>query len=90
MRKLIPGFTGLIPKGADYYETLKKYAGYGYKLTEGAFACFREGDPKENAKRIRDMGLELWTLSTSVQSSRPMSRSSERWYSGSRTVRIPT
>ncbi len=67
MKKLIPGFTGLIPKGADYFETLKKYAGYGYKLTEGAAACFREGDPKENAKRIRDMGLELWTLGTTVQ-----------------------
>ena len=67
MKKLIPGFTGLIPKGADYFETVKRYAGYGYKLTESAMPCFCEGDPKENAKRIRDMGLELWTLGTTVQ-----------------------
>lgn len=67
MEKLLPGFTGFIPRGENYFETLKKYAGYGYRLTENGGFCFREGDPKDNAKRIRDLGLEIFTLSTTVQ-----------------------
>ena len=68
MQKMKAGITGFIPKDADFYETLESYAKMGYTAYEGTYALFREGDPKENAKRVRDMGLELLTVSANIQS----------------------
>jgi sugar phosphate isomerase/epimerase len=62
------GITGFIPKGADIFETLDSYAKMGYKAFEGAGRLLNlEGDPADNAKRVRDMGLELITLGANVQ-----------------------
>jgi sugar phosphate isomerase/epimerase len=68
MQKMKAGITGFIPKGADFFKTLESYAKMGYKAFEGASRLFGiEGDPKEHAKRVRGMGLELITLGANVQ-----------------------
>jgi len=68
MKKMKSGITGFIPKGADFFQTLESYAQIGYKAFEGAGYMFAlPGDAKDNAQRVRDMGLELLTISTNVQ-----------------------
>jgi sugar phosphate isomerase/epimerase len=68
MAKMKAGITGFIPKDADFFETLKTYAKMGYRAFEGAGRLLNMGgDPKDNAKRVRDMGMELLTVGTNVQ-----------------------
>ena len=64
MQKMKAGFIGFVPQGADYFETVKSYAKMGYKGLESAMGLFREGDPVENAKRVRSFGLEPLALGT--------------------------
>ena len=68
MEKMKSGITGFIPRDADFFQTLESYAKIGYKAFEGAgFMFFLPGDPKDNAKRVRDLGLELITIGANVQ-----------------------
>jgi sugar phosphate isomerase/epimerase len=67
MAKMKAGITGFIPKDADFYETLKSYAKMGYHAFESAGYLFRQGDPVENAKRVRDMGLEIITMGANLR-----------------------
>lgn len=68
MQKMKAGITGFIPKGEDLFKTLETYAKMGYKGFEGAARLFSiDGDPKDHAKRVRGMGLELLTLGANVQ-----------------------
>jgi sugar phosphate isomerase/epimerase len=66
MDKMKSGLTGFIPKDADVYATLESYAKMGYKGCSHSWIIFREGDPAENLKRVRGMGLEFVTLGTSI------------------------
>lgn len=67
MNKMQAGFIGFIPKGSDFFETCRKYADIGYTVCEGAYGLFREGDPAENAAKLRDMGMRVLTMGASVQ-----------------------
>jgi sugar phosphate isomerase/epimerase len=68
MQKMKAGITGFIPRGDDFFKTLESYAKMGYKAFEGAARLFSlDGDPKEHAKRVRGMGLELITLAANIQ-----------------------
>jgi sugar phosphate isomerase/epimerase len=66
MDKMKSGLTGFIPKDADVYKTLESYAKMGYKGCSHSWIIFREGDPAENLKRVRGMGLEFVTLGCSI------------------------
>lgn len=66
MKRMKAGVTGFIPKDADLFETLQKYAEMGYSVFEGGDDMFREGDPVENVKRVHDMGLRLLSHSATV------------------------
>jgi sugar phosphate isomerase/epimerase len=70
MAKMKAGLTGFIPKGADFYETLGSYAKMGYHAFENAGFLFRQGDPAENAKKVRGLGLELITVGANLQDGR--------------------
>lgn len=67
MQQMQAGFIGFIPKDADYWETCKKYAAIGYTVCEGAYGLFKEGDPAENAARLRDMGMRVLSMGASTQ-----------------------
>ena len=67
MGKMQAGFTGFIPRGADYFSYLEKYAKVGFKVCESGFGIMRaEGDPKDNVKRVHDLGMKFFTLGASV------------------------
>lgn len=58
MNKLKPAFIGFIPEVSmdERFKILKSYADLGYRATEfGDFLL--EGDPKENLKRLNEIGL---------------------------------
>jgi sugar phosphate isomerase/epimerase len=67
MAKMKAGLTGFIPKDADFYETLKSYAKMGYHAFENAGYLFRQGDPAENAKKVRGLGLDLITVGANLR-----------------------
>jgi sugar phosphate isomerase/epimerase len=67
MAKMKAGITGFIPRDADFYETLGLYAKMGYHAFENAGYLFRQGDPAENARRVRGLGLELLTISANTR-----------------------
>lgn len=71
MEKMKAGFTGFVPKGADYFATLQTYAQIGYRACESGWGLLRSGiDPQEGMARIKEMGLRFLTVSTSVQGDR--------------------
>lgn len=61
MAKLKAGFIGFVPFGGsseDMYAALESYAKVGYTGFEMGAMLLREGDPKENLKRIQAFGME--------------------------------
>ena len=68
MNRLKPGFIGFIPKEADYYETIAKYASFGYQAVEHGGAAFRPGvNVAEHIAKLKALGLRHLTLDASVQ-----------------------
>ena len=61
MEKMKAGFTGFVPKGADYFATLQTYAQIGYRACESGWGLLRSGiDPQEGMARIKEMGLRFF------------------------------
>ena len=61
MNKMKAAFIGFQPFGASLEETfglMEKYAALGYKATEVGDFLLKEGDPKENVKRLEDLGMK--------------------------------
>jgi len=55
------------PKGeGDFWETVEMYAKIGYRGTEGAETLLNAGNVDDNVRRFYDLGLEVLTVSTSV------------------------
>lgn len=68
MEKMKAGFIGYMPKDADFFATLQKYADIGFKACEGGYGLLRSGvDVKEGLARVKDMGMRFLTVATSVQ-----------------------
>jgi len=68
MKKMKSGFIGFMPQGSDFFETAKSYAQMGYKAMEVGQRLFSmDGEPSENAKKVRGMGLEILGIVTNIQ-----------------------
>jgi len=66
------GLIGIIGEEAktDYWGTMARVAAIGYQGIEGEGPLARDGDPAVNRQRLRDLGLDLLTISASRESLR--------------------
>ena len=61
MAKIKAGWIGFLRDRSDYWEMAEKTAEIGYQATESELDLLN-GDIKENAKRLKDIGLRLLTI----------------------------
>lgn len=65
MAKMKAGYIGFMPREGDriqnFWSSLEDYAKIGYKVFENAGILFM-GDLQENLKRIKDLGVEPFTI----------------------------
>ena len=61
------GWIGFPKETGDFWEAAAKYAQLGYRGMEGGDALLGKGNAKENVSRFNELGLEVLTVSTSVE-----------------------
>ena len=61
------GWIGFPKDDGDFWESAEMYAKIGYRGMEGGEALLGKGNDTENIQRFHDLGLEVLTVSTSVE-----------------------
>ena len=60
------GWIGFPREGEDFWTSVESYVKLGYRGMEGGEAILAEGNLQENLARLKSLGLEVLTVSTSV------------------------